>query len=489
MQDIKIIGAGFSGLSAAMILAKHGLPVEIYEKNSTVGGRARQFTSEGFTFDMGPSWYWMPDVFDHLFEKVGFQTSDFYQLEKLDPSFTMVFNNQEALSIPANYKELRELFEKIESGAAKKLDAFMQSAEEKYNTGMKKLVYKPALSWREFVDIDILSGIFRLQLFSGYGRYVRRFFSDPRLISLMEFPVLFLGAMPSKTPALYSLMNYAGLKQGNFYPMGGFGKVIDAFVQIAKQLGVKISTNSDVEGIVTKGNHVAGLRINGEVYDADVVLGSADYQHVESLLPSEYRHYSPAYWSKKIFAPSCLIYYLGVGKKIKNLTHHTLFFDANLEFHANEIYKDKKWPENPLFYVCAPSKTDTSVAPPGMENLFLLMPIAPGLEDSASIREYYFEKMMERLESFTGQRIRDDLVVKKSYCVSDFVNDYNAYKGNAYGLANTLNQTAFLKPKIRSKKLNNLYFAGQLTVPGPGVPPSLISGQIAAKLILERFNK
>lgn len=491
MAKIAIIGAGFSGLSAASYLGAAGHDVQVFEKNNVPGGRARQFnTHNGYTFDMGPSWYWMPDVFEKFFGDFGYEVSQLYKLHLLDPSFDVVYKNSEKLSVPENYTKLRKVFESIESGSAAKLDRFMEEARYKYEQGMENLVYMPGLSLSEFVSVDLIKGALRLQVFSSFSKHVRRFFKDPRLIALMEFPVLFLGAMPQDTPALYSLMNYAGLKLGTWYPDGGFGKVIEAMVQVAEKYHVNFHYNATVESISTEGDRVKSLLVNGEERVFDVVVAAADYQHVENkLLPEKFRNYKNTYWERKTFAPSCLIYYLGVSKKIPELQHHTLFFDEDLLEHSVEIYKDPKWPSKPLFYVCCPSRTDRKVAPEGHENLFLLMPLAPGLEDEEELREKFFKIMMDRLEKQVGRKIRPYLDYKRSYCVSDFISDYNSYKGNAYGLANTLQQTAILKPKIRNKKLSNLFYAGQLTVPGPGVPPSLISGKLAAELVIKELKK
>ncbi|WP_324721143.1 phytoene desaturase family protein [Salinimicrobium sp. HB62] len=491
MSKIAIIGAGFSGLSAAAYLGDAGHEVHIFEKNSIAGGRARQFTtSNGYTYDMGPSWYWMPEVFEKFFGDFGYRVEDLYQLDLLDPSFDVVFPKNEKLSVPENYESLREVFENIEPGSAAKLDKFMDEAQYKYEEGMERLVYMPGISLTEFVDLNLIKGALRLQVFSSFSKHVRKYFSDPRLISLMEFPVLFLGAMPQDTPALYSLMNYAGLKLGTWYPQGGFGSVIKAMVKVAKAQGVQIHLDAPVERIITGDKEVKALKIHGEEIEFDAVIAAADYQHVEEkLLPKKFQNYGEKYWENKTFAPSCLIYYLGISERIPELEHHTLFFDEDLFEHSVEIYKDPKWPEKPLFYVCCPSRTDDSVAPEGHENLFLLMPLAPGLEDDEAVREKFFQIMMGRIEKQIGRSISGKVDYKKSYCVSDFITDYNSYKGNAYGLANTLQQTAVLKPKIRNKKLKNLFYAGQLTVPGPGVPPSLISGKISAEQVIKELKK
>lgn len=490
MSKIAIIGSGFSGLSAAGYLANAGHEVHVFEKNESTGGRARQFsTPSGYVFDMGPSWYWMPDVFEKFFSDFGVDIREAYTLKKLDPSFEIVFGEKDVMPVPADHTALSTLFESIEPGSARKLDAFMKEAKYKYDTGMTDLVYKPGLSLSEFVDTRIMKGVFRLQVFSSFRKHVRKYFAHPKLIALMEFPVLFLGAMPKDTPALYSLMNYAGLKLGTWYPMGGFGVVIKAMEDIATSRGAQVHLNSEVETICTEDHLATGIMVNGNHVSFDAVIASADYHHVEQkLLPQSLRNYNEAYWHKKTFAPSSLIFYLGINKRLSSLHHHTLFFDHDLEQHAIEIYKQPSWPSKPLFYVCCPSKTDPSVAPEGHENLFLLMPLAPGLEDTEELREKYFSVMMERLESHVGESVTSHIDFKRSYCVRDFQSDYHAYKGNAYGLANTLSQTAILKPSIRNKKVKNLFYTGQLTVPGPGVPPSIISGKVASQQLQNYLN-
>jgi phytoene desaturase len=488
-SSVAVIGSGFSGLSAAAYLAKAGYSVNVFEKNSETGGRARQSVSDGYIFDMGPSWYWMPEVFENFFNDFGYQASDFYELEQLDPGFTIVFGKQDVMNVPADYSALEELFESIEAGSAKQLKLFLEEAAYKYRTGMNKLVHKPGLSLMEFADWDLIKGAFKLQVFTSFSKHVRRFFKDQRLITLMEFPVLFLGAMPEDTPALYSLMNYAGLKLGTWYPKGGFGKVIEAMQKVCEAQGVVFHTDSPVSHFHVAGNHIDYITTNYTDRHYDGVIASADYHHVEQqLLDPAFRNYDAEYWSRRVMAPSSLIFYLGVACKIEKLEHHTLFFDADLKLHATEIYKDPKWPTTPLFYVCCPSKSDDSVAPEGHENLFILMPLAPDIEDTVELREEYFNQIMERLEDYAGVRIRAMLDYKKSYCVKDFKVDYNSFKGNAYGLANTLMQTAHLKPSIKNKKLKNLFYAGQLTVPGPGVPPSIISGKVSAQLLIQYLN-
>ena len=490
MSKIAVIGSGFSGLSAAAYLSAAGHVVHVFEKNDQPGGRARQLkTSNGYVFDMGPSWYWMPAVFKKFFSDFGFRIDELYELKLLDPSFEIVFGERDTMSIPANFKSLCRLFESIETGSAEQLKKFMIEAEYKYHTGMDDLVYKPGLSILEFANTKVLKGVLRLQVFSSFSKHVRKYFSHPKLIALMEFPVLFLGAMPQDTPALYSLMNYAGLKLGTWYPSGGFGKVVAAMMHVAEKNGTVFHFSATVEKLKIKNNLVTEINVNGESIQFDAVIAAADYHHVENkLLPPEYKNYDEKYWDKRTLAPSCLIFFLGINKKINSLTHHTLFFDEELFQHSKEIYKEPQWPTKPLFYVCCPSRTDESVAPAGHENLFLLMPLASGLIDSEDLREKYFNVIMTRLEKQTREEIVPFIDYKKSYCINDFITDYNSYKGNAYGLANTLMQTAILKPKMRNKKIKNLFYAGQLTVPGPGVPPSIISGEIAAQQLLKHLK-
>lgn len=488
-KKIIVIGAGFAGLAAASMLAKKGYAVTILEKNETPGGRARQFIADGFTFDMGPSWYWMPDVFENYFNHFGKSASDYYELVRLDPSYSIFFGKDDVMEVPAGEAALFEMFEKYEPGSSIHLKKFLEEAQYKYRVGMNEFVFKPGHSIFEFADLRVLVSLFRLQMFTSLSAHVRKLFKNEKLVKLLEFPVLFLGATPGKTPALYSLMNYADLKLGTWYPMGGMYKIVEGMVALAKELGVEIRLGEEVKEIVVPNGLAKKVITSKNTYEADVVVGGADYHHIEQqILRPEHRHYSKNYWQKRTMAPSSLLFYLGVNKRLKNLRHHNLFFDQDFNRHAHEIYEAPKWPEKPLFYLCAPSITDPDVAPAGCENLFLLIPLAPGLEDTEALREKYYHIAMERLENLTGQSIRDAVIFKKSFAHRDFEKDYHAFRGNAYGLANTLLQTAFLKPKMKSPKVKNLFFAGQLTTPGPGVPPSLISGQVVANEIYKSFK-
>jgi len=488
-KKVVVLGSGISSLSAGSFLAKEGYDVTLLEKNDSIGGRARKFEKDGFVFDMGPSWYWMPDVFERFYQQFGKTTADFYDLKRLDPSYRIFWQDGEHTDIPAEMSKLEDWFEELEAGSSKHLKTFLAEAKYKYEVGMQDLVHKPSLKLTEFADMRIMKGLVNMHLLKSFTKYTQKYFKHPKILSLLEFPVLFLGAMPKDTPALYSLMNYADLSLGTWYPMGGMHKIIEAFSTIAKKQGVKIETNQEVIGFSHSGKKITAAHTNSDKFDADLFVSGADYHHTDRLLLKENANYSEEYWDKRSMAPSSLIFYVGVNRRLKNLKHHNLFFDTEFEKHAKEIYTDPKWPSSPLFYTCVPSITDPSVAPEGHENLFFLIPIAPNLKDSEEKREQYFELLLERLEKRTGENIKENIVYKRSYCLDDFKNDYHAFKGNAYGLANTLRQTAFLKPKLVNKKLSNMFYTGQLTVPGPGVPPSIISGEVVAKHIAKEFNK
>lgn len=485
-KKIIVIGSGFSSLAAACYLAKNGHDVHIYEKNATIGGRARQFKKDGFVFDIGPTWYWMPDVFERFFADFNKTPEDYYELIKLGPAYRVYFGEGDFITIGDTLEKIKEVFEEEEPGSAQKLQAFMDDAQDNYDIAIKDLVYRPGVSPLELVTPQTMTRVGKF--FSTIAKQVRKEFKNPRLVAILEFPVLFLGAKPSNTPAFYSFMNYADFGIGTFHPKNGMYSVIQAMENLAKSLGVTVNVNQNVSEITVENGQAIGVMSNNAFAKADLVLSGADYHHTETLIPKSFRQYSEAYWDKKVFAPSSLLFYVGFDKKLKNVDHHTLFFDVDFGLHAEEIYDRPQWPSKPLFYASFPSMTDDSAAPADKEAGIFLIPLAPGLEDTPALRQQYFDIIMERFERLTNQKVVDSVLFKESFCVNDFIKDYNSYKGNAYGMANTLLQTAFLRPKLKSKKLKNLYFTGQLTVPGPGVPPSLISGKLTAQLIAKHIK-
>ena len=482
---VTVLGSGFSSLSAACYLAKYGYEVTVYEKNKQIGGRARQFKKDGFLFDMGPTWYWMPDVFERFFSDFNESSKNFYSLEKLNPAYQVYFGVGDKVEISADIEKIYALFEKEEKGSSKYLKEFLSLAESNYKVAVQDLVYRPGVSPLELISPKTVTKL--NQLFFSIRKLIKNKFNNPRLIKILEFPVLFLGAKPGNTPAMYNFMNWADFGLGTWHPKGGMFEVASGMERLAKRLGVKFVLNAPVERIsVDENGNSNGIQINGNFIKADIVLSGADYHHTESLLEKKFRQYSESYWDAKTFAPSSLLFYVGFDKKLKNVAHHTLFFDKEFDSHAEYIYDTPAWPKDPLFYASFPSITDSAFAPENKEAATFLIPIAAGLEDTKEHRDKYFDIIINRLENLTDQSLRDAVLFVESYCVKDFVEDYNSYKGNAYGLANTLTQTAFLRPKIKSKKVGKLYFTGQLTVPGPGVPPALISGKIAAELILKK---
>lgn len=489
-----VVGAGFAGMSAASFLARSGWKVTVIEKHDRPGGRARYFEADGFCFDMGPSWYWMPDVFERYFGSFGKKVSDYYTLRRLDPSYRIYWPDHH-WDIPAGYEALGNLLESVEPGARAALDKVMHEAAYKYEVGIQKLVFKPGQHLSEFLDASLISGLFRLDVFTSIKKHFGRHFRDSRIRELMEFPSLFLGALPQDIPALYSLMNYADIKGGTWFPEGGMSRIAVAMHQLAESLGVNFAFNHSATEITVQQGKATGVKATtadgSTVFmEADVVVSGADYHFTETtLLAPEHRSYTAKYWDSRVMAPSCLLYYVGIDQKIPGLQHHSLFFDVPFEPHAREIYTSPQWPREPLFYVSATSVTDPTQAPAGMENLFFLVPVAAGLNgDDEALRNKYFHLICDRFQKRTGTDIRQHIRFYRSFAGSDFVQDYNAFKGNAYGLANTLLQTAILKPSARSKKVKNLFYTGQLTVPGPGVPPSLISGEVVAGLINRNFN-
>lgn len=489
MKRITIIGSGFAGLSAAAYMAKEGHQVTVIEKNEQAGGRARSFESAGFTFDMGPSWYWMPDIFESFFKDFGKQPNDFYQLIRLDPSYQVLWEDLQ-LPLPANFTELKTVFESLEKGAGNQLELFLKEAAYKYEVGIHKFVEKPGLSITEFFTLDVAKSVFKIDLLTSIHTHVRKYFSNPKLIQIAEFPILFLGALPKNTPALYSLMNYADMKLGTWYPMGGMTALVKGMQQLAMNLGVQFKFNESVLSFEYQNKSISKIITDKNTYPTDAVIAACDYHHLETaVLAPTYRNYTDDYWEKRKMAPSSILIYLGINKKLKNILHHNLLFDAPFDQHAQELYTQPQWPSDPLMYVNCTSASDPSVAPEGNENLMVLIPTAPGLIDTEEIKEAYFKKAMAKLEKHFGEDIESHIVYKRIYAAKNFIADYHAFKGNAYGLANTLDQTAILKPSIKNKHLHNLIYAGQLTVPGPGVPPAIISGKLAAQLTLKNLNK
>ncbi len=485
-KSVAIIGAGFSGLSSACYLAKNGFDVTVFEKLASPGGRAGQIKEDGFVFDLGPSWYWMPDIFENFFNDFNKSAADYYKLIKLDPSYRVFYSKSDYIDIHASWEKLSTLFEKIEPGSSKNLKKFLNDAELKYKIGVHNAAMKPGKSLTEYLEWEIIFGFLKLDVIKPISKYIKKLFSNTRLIRLLEFPVLFLGSTPQRIPSLYSLMNYADLVQGTYYPEGGFYSVIQGFFNLAKSLGVKFKFNAEVQRIHVENKKAVYIEVNDEKIDVDYIMASADYHHIETdLLIEKYRNYSFKYWDRRELAPSAILIFVGFNKRIDNLLHHNIFFDEDLYHHAHQIYDEPQWPTKPCVYISCNSKTDVNVAPVGCDNLVALIPVASGLKDSDEIQEKYFNYVIEKIEKNTGQEIKSSIIYKKIISNTDFIELFNAYKGNAYGLSNILRQTGVLKPSIRNKKVRNLFYTGQLTIPGPGVPPAILSGKIVANELIQ----
>ncbi len=490
MKKVSVIGAGFSGLSAACYLGKQGFDVTVYEKNNTIGGRAAVLERDGFKFDLGPTFYWMPDIFESFFNDFNKQSSDFYQLIRLDPGYEIYFGTNDSLKISADINKLYQTYESLEPGSSKFLKRYLKDGEFNYRVAIDKVIEKPGRSIFELIMPETIAR--SPQFLKSISHEVRSNLKNEKLRQALEFPVLFLGAKASDTPLFYCFMNYADIMLGTWHIKGGMFMLAKAMESIAKSYGAKIITNAPVTAIDTKNGCASGLtfKIAGETIktQSDFIISSADYHHTELLLDPVHRNYRQKYWSKKVFAPSAMLFYVAFNKRIKNISHHTLFFDAGFREHAETIYDVPRWPLKPLFYASFPSVSDSSFAPEGCECGIFLIPVAAGLKETDELRESYFLQIIDRMEKITGQEITNNILFKESFSVIDFVKNYHAYKGNAYGLANILTQTAFLKPKMQNRHLPNLLYTGQLTVPGPGVPPAIISGKIAAKTATEKMR-
>lgn len=486
-MDVAVIGAGFSSLSAACYLAKEGHRVTVYEKNENVGGRARQFCREGFRFDMGPTFYWMPDLFDSFFRDFGSIPADFYDLVRLDPGYRIYFGEGDFFDQSADLNRLKKSFETIEPGSATKLGRYLDSAGYNYRVAVDKVIYKPGKSPLELLTPETVSR--SCQFIESLSGRIARSFKDPRLRQMLEFPVLFLGAKPERTPSFYRFMNYADMVLGSWHVAGGMVRVAEGMRRLARNMGVDFRLKSPVECIKTEGCHVTSLRVHDKDVRVDAVVSGADYHHTESLLPEKARNHTEGFWEKRVFAPSAILFYIAFDKTVENVSHHTLFFDTSFKEHAHKIYDRPGWPENPMFYASFPSKTDARFAPRGKESAVILIPTAAGLTEDESKKEEYLAHVIRRMETLTGQELASHILFYESYGCSDFITDYHSCKGNAYGLANTLTQTGFMRPAVRNKKLKNLFYTGQLTVPGPGVPTALVSGKVSASAANKYLKK
>ncbi len=484
--DVTVVGAGFGGLSAACYLADAGADVRVLEKNDELGGRASVLERDGFRFDMGPSWYMMPDVFERFFAHFDRRPEEYYDLQRLDPHYRVFFKDGDRVDARGDPEAMREVFESYEPGAGEAFEEYLDTSKQHYETAMEKFVYEDRSRLRDWVDPDVMAAApIGLQLVGSMESHVEKYVDHPKLQQLLQYTLVFLGGSPKNTPALYNIMSHVDFNLGVWYPDGGISSVVDGIVDLGDELGVEYVTDSEVQGL-TRGRDGFILDTQTGEYRSDTVVANADYAHVErELLPEHEQQYGDDYWDSRTYAPSAFLLYLGVEGDVDPLEHHTLVLPEDWDDHFEQIFDLPSWPDEPAYYVCAPSVTDDSVAPDGHSNLFVLVPLAPGLPDTDALRERYREKILDDIAENTGVELRDRIVLEERFCVRDFVQRYNATRGTALGLAHTLRQTALLRPSNRSSAVDGLYYTGGFTTPGIGVPMCLISGEHTANALIE----
>lgn len=483
-KEVVVVGAGFAGLSGAAYLARQGFRVTLVEKNEEIGGRARIWNAGDYTFDMGPSWYLMPEVFDRFFSDIGKDRSDYYQLTKLDPSYRVFFENHKPVDISPNLEKTKRAFADLETQGDQKLESYLKQAEYKYSVAIKEFLYKEYTSVFDFLNKRMLTEGLKLNVFQNLDKYVRKTFNSVEARQILEYAMVFLGTSPEDAPALYSLMSHVDMNLGVYFPTGGLGGVALGMLKAVQELGVEVLTNTEVTGYQMSGYGIVGVQTTNGTIPADAVLFTGDYHHGEvDLLQDNSRSISIKKWNSMVLAPSMFILYLGVKKPLTKLAHHNLYFRHDWDVHFNSIFKDPDWPQNPCFYLSCISKTETGFAPQGKENVFVLVPTAPGLYDSDEVREEYTDTLLKHIEVSTGEEISEHIELKRIFTQRDFSEDYNAWQGTALGIAHTLGQTAVFRPGIKSKKIRNLFYSGQFTHPGVGVPMVLIASKLGAARI------
>lgn len=487
-MKVIIVGSGIGGLATACLLAKRGYEVKVIEKNEMLGGRASVFEAQGYRFDMGPSWYLMPDVFEHFFKLVGENIHDYLKLTKLGPSYRVFFKDEnKSVDCYSDLNKDLSTVEQLETGAAAALKKYLKLSEYQYNIAINNFMYKNYDSWWDFINWRSAIEGSKLSVFQPMHKYVRKFFHSEWMQKIMQYQLVFLGSSPYNTPALYNIMSHIDFNMGVFYPQGGIYEIIKALERIGKKLQVQYQLQTSIKEIVVKAGKAIGvIKENGEFEEADIVISNADIQHTETqLVPKEWRSFSEAYWAKKILAPSGFILYLGINGKLPNLVHHNLIFSKDWQTNFDQIFAKPQLPSDPSFYVCVPSKTDSTVAPVGKENVFVLVPIAAGLELTDTDLANYKEKILNTMsETMNIPDLKDRIEYERIFAVQDFKDRYNSFQGSALGLAHTFNQTAIFRPNNVSKKVANLYYVGASTNPGIGMPICLISAELVLKRII-----
>jgi phytoene desaturase len=483
-DDVVVIGSGFGGLSTACYLADAGADVTVLEKNEQLGGRASVMEEDGFRFDMGPSWYLMPDVFETFFGHFGRSPEEYYTLERLDPHYRIFFKDGDRVDMTPDIDANKATFEEYEPGASEAFEEYLTKSERNYEIGMEHFVYEHRDRLRDFVDTDVLRHSWGLSLIGSMQDHVEDYFDHPKLQQIMQYTLVFLGGSPTNTPALYNLMSHVDFNLGVYYPDGGMGAVVDGIVELGSELGVEYETDASVTEIAGRRGGFAVRTEAGAEYLTDRVVSNADMAHTEQeLLPPEKRQYDDDYWESRTYAPSAFLLYLGVEGEVEELAHHTLVLPTDWNEHFEQIFDDPAWPEDPAYYLCVPSETDDTVAPEGHSNLFALVPIAAGLEDTPELRSQYRDLVIDDIAENTDTDLHDRIVFEETFSVDDFASRYNSFQGTALGMAHTLRQTAPFRPGHTSSEVPGLYYTGSFTTPGIGVPMCLISGLLTAEVM------
>ncbi len=480
-----VVGAGFAGMAAAALLGRDGYDVTVIEKNNRPGGRAMVYEEKGYTFDMGPSWYMMLEAFERFFAEFNKTPGDYYETVRLDPSYRVFFGDGNVVDVHADLDQNMALFNELEPNGAAKLQEFLEQSKYQYEVAIDDFIYREYESWRDVLDPQLIVEGLKLHIFQSLDRFTKRYFSSVKARKLIEYSIAFVGGAPHISPAMYSLLTHCDLNLGIWYPMGGYGSVMQAVYKLAQEQGASFQFDTDVKRIQVNGGVATGVSTSQGAVDADLVVNTADYWHGEMhMLPERYRTYGRRYWERRTLAPASYLIFLGLDTKLDALVHHNLYLNPDWDSYFEQVFGSRpRWPDDPSYYVSCQSHTDPSMAPEGGENLTILVLVAPGLEDTEEIRRRYYDKIMSHFEGLIGVNVREHVVTKRIFAHNDFASYFNAYKGTSLGLAHTLRQTAILRPRHRSKKVDNLYYAGHYTHPGVGVPVTLISAQIAHRLI------
>ena len=480
-----IIGSGFGGLGAACLLAQQGWEVSLHEKNEQLGGRAGLIETDGFRFDTGPSWYLMPEVFERFFGLLGEDVHKHLNLVRLSPAYRVFYKDLgDRLDISSNLAQDMATFERFEPGSGQQLKRYLARAGSVYDVAAGQLLFKNYDRIGDAITWPLLRRLPDLHIGRSLHSYIKQHFKDPRLQKVLEYQAVFLGLSPYQAPAMFHMMSHTDFTQGVFYPMGGIYEIIRALEHLGSARGVTYHLRSPVQKILVENGRAVGVVTQGGEERADIVISNADMHFTEQrLLEPDQRDHSERFWQTRKLAPSALLLYLGVKRQYDSLAHHNLLFSTDWPRTFRQIFDNPTgFPDDPSLYVCAPSKTDPSVAPKGYENLFVLVPIASGIPYSNAQLEQFTDQILTTMEQELDlPDLRQQLACRKVFCVRDFEERFNSFQGTGLGLAQTLRQTAVFRPANHSRKVRDLYFVGAGVHPGIGMPTSLTSAELLAR--------